>query len=274
MACEKTVGVKFRGGVGDRLFQLTAAMAIADQTGRRLVVCPLDMECDDCEHACTLRIAHRFLSSSHIDDATMIEWNDELSLTSVLSGLENLGSIDHVCIDGCFTTTMFVELLTPESHKYVTTVLNSPYMEGIDMGWLQFYTCHLPNVASIYIEKDNSINLHVYYEQAMCLFDAEQWFLVFSDDPAWCAQQNGLFGGRAMFFVPRSVSVIQIISLMGKCGAGCIVPNSVVPWWGSWLLRQNYPTSRIIMPRCWDKPETSTRPSGIVDIHLPDVIVI
>jgi len=100
-----------------------------------------------------------------------------------------------------------------------------------------------------------------YYRQATKLFPNSH-FLVFSDDLDYC---------RRMFPVPRfsfsdGMSDEQDLWLMSRCQHQ-IMANSTFSWWGAWL-NQN-PDKRVIAPRLWSKRRMDDN-----DIYTPSMLKI
>ena len=68
-----------------------------------------------------------------------------------------------------------------------------------------------------------------YYRAAMEILRYD-WYIVCSDDPAWCAEH---FVG-AQFELSSGRSEIEDLRLMSAC-TGAIIANSSFSWWGAWL---------------------------------------
>jgi hypothetical protein len=78
-----------------------------------------------------------------------------------------------------------------------------------------------------------------YYQEAMNAVKAKK-YMVFSDDPEWCA--NNFKGDQ--FTIMRGNRTYVDISLMSKCDVGGIIANSSYSYWGNWL---NPNTNKIVI---------------------------
>ena len=83
-----------------------------------------------------------------------------------------------------------------------------------------------------------------YYEQALKKFRKSDKILVFSDDPAWCKEQE-LFADDSIMISEGNDADIDLC-LMSKCNYH-IIANSSFSWWGAWLAD----SEKIIAPTNW-----------------------
>ena len=83
-----------------------------------------------------------------------------------------------------------------------------------------------------------------YYEQALKKFDKTDKRLVFSDDPAWCKEQE-LFADDTIMISEGNDADIDLC-LMSKCNYH-IIANSSFSWWGAWLADSEH----VIAPMDW-----------------------
>jgi hypothetical protein len=83
-----------------------------------------------------------------------------------------------------------------------------------------------------------------YYEEALKQFEEDAQVLIFSDDPAWCEQQEIFEGER--FFVSKGGDPIADLCIMTLCNYH-IIANSSYSWWGSWLAN----SEKTVAPKNW-----------------------
>ena len=83
-----------------------------------------------------------------------------------------------------------------------------------------------------------------YYEQALKKFDKTDKILVFSDDPAWCKEQE-LFADDSIMISEGNDADIDLC-LMSKCNYH-IIANSSFSWWGAWL----GDSEKVVAPSNW-----------------------
>ncbi len=97
------------------------------------------------------------------------------------------------------------------------------------------------------------IELREYYSSAIALLSRATGckFVVFSDDLAWCKQQQ-VFQDQQIHFSSELVcgakSPIAEMALMSLCDHN-IIANSTFSWWAAWL--GDRPGKIIVMPRRW-----------------------
>ena len=83
-----------------------------------------------------------------------------------------------------------------------------------------------------------------YYENALKLFDKNVQILVFSDDPAWCQEQE-LFADDSIMISEGNDADVDMC-LMSKCNYH-IIANSSFSWWGAWLGN----SEKVVAPSNW-----------------------
>ena len=92
-----------------------------------------------------------------------------------------------------------------------------------------------------------------YYEEALSKFprvhdSCDVPVLVFSDDPAWCHEQEFFSDNR--FMISDSGDNITDMCLMSMCEYH-IMANSTYSWWGAWLSN----SKNVIAPKLWFGPD-------------------
>ena len=88
-----------------------------------------------------------------------------------------------------------------------------------------------------------------YYEEALKHFDEDRNVIVFSDDPAWCNEQELFSGDR--FLISENEDNRVDLCLMTLC-SDFIIANSSFSWWGAWLCTN--PNKRVVAPSKWFGP--------------------
>ena len=104
-----------------------------------------------------------------------------------------------------------------------------------------------------------------YYAKALEHFKDNQ-IVIFSDDPAWCKQQE-LFKDDDRFLVSEENNQYMDMCLMSLC-VGHIIANSSFSWWGAWLSK----SKDVIAPSKWfgpDKQHLETK-----DLYCEDWTII
>lgn len=96
----------------------------------------------------------------------------------------------------------------------------------------------------LHLEAFHTVCTSAYYRRSMQYFPETSYFLIASDDIAWCKTQ---FRGERFFFVEDETPVATLY-LLGMC-SHYILSNSSFSWWGAWLNPD--PTKTVICPTPW-----------------------
>jgi len=81
-----------------------------------------------------------------------------------------------------------------------------------------------------------------YYETALGLLNNKK-VLVFSDDPMWCAKQSWL----NTYTIVNEPDELSALLMMASCKKGAIIANSTFSWWGAVLSS----TDKVFYPSRW-----------------------
>jgi len=96
-----------------------------------------------------------------------------------------------------------------------------------------------------YLTNPNHCALDIsYYKEALSKFPDDLAVIVFSDDPAWCHNEDLFSGDRFMISESDSGYVDQC--LMSMC-SNFIIANSTFSWWAAWLGNRG----KVIAPKKW-----------------------
>jgi len=85
-----------------------------------------------------------------------------------------------------------------------------------------------------------------YYQKALSYFDKDRNVIVFSDDPAWCQEQEKISDDR--FMISENTDNRVDLCLMSLCD-DFIIANSTFSWWGAWLSTNK--NKKVIAPVQW-----------------------
>ena len=103
-----------------------------------------------------------------------------------------------------------------------------------------------------------------YYEEALKHFDDDREVVVFSDDPAWCKEQELFSDDR--FMVSENEDNRMDLCLMSLC-SDFIIANSTFSWWGAWLSTNK--DKKVIAPKQWFGTDGYTKDHNTKDV-VPD----
>jgi hypothetical protein len=90
-----------------------------------------------------------------------------------------------------------------------------------------------------------------YYAQALQKFDHTSEFYIFSDDLEWCKEQT-LFQDLPKKVFVEEANELKSLAMMTTCRGGMICANSSFSWWGAFLgaYGQRNP---VVVPKNWFK---------------------
>ena len=101
-----------------------------------------------------------------------------------------------------------------------------------------------------------------YYEEALKHFDDDRNVIVFSDDPAWCNEQELFSDDR--FLISENDDNRVDLCLMTLC-SDFIIANSSFSWWGAWLANRG----KVVAPVRWFGTDGYTKDHDTKDV-VPD----
>lgn len=150
-----------------------------------------------------------------------------------------------------------------QDEKYFSKYANEiRQMYGEGIGFLPYVGIHIRR--GDYVGNKFHVSLSDetdYYERAIELFPNAK-FLVFSDEPVWCAGKFAVRDDRERFQVLRDQTELEDFNMLASC-ENIIGANSSFSWWASYL--NPSPVRRAIFPRLdkWFH-------DGIVRVGIPE----
>ena len=154
---------------------------------------------------------------------------------------------DNVVLQGYFQTEKYFKYIEDEIRKDFTfkNAILEPCKEMIE-GVEAPVALHVRRTDYV----TNAINHPPctldYYKKALSHFEAHRNVIVFSDDPAWCNEQE-LFSGDNFMISENTDNRIDLC-LMSLC-SDFIIANSSFSWWGAWLSANE--DKKVIAPNQW-----------------------
>jgi hypothetical protein len=154
---------------------------------------------------------------------------------------------DHVDIRGYFQTEKYFKHIEDEIREDFTfkdEILNpcKEMIAGVD------------NPLALHVRRTDYVSNSAnhppctleYYEAALKHFDDDRNVIVFSDDPAWCKEQELFSDDR--FMISENEDNRIDLCLMSLCD-DFIIANSTYSWWGAWLSANK--DKKVIAPVQW-----------------------
>jgi Glycosyl transferase family 11 len=224
----KTVTATLYGGLGNQMFQLAAAVYIAKQTNRTLI---LDTAANSSPHTTlsyldTLFQSYKPYLSAPRDGKIVIEeeWR-ECPATQT-----------HIKLQGYFQNWKYI------TNEFLSSLVFAPacILKYPDI----HQTVFLHIRGGDYVNHPiHGVNLDRYYEKAISMFPTGTRFSVFTNDRAYAESKSFL---RSISYSFVEENEIDALFLMSQC-AGGICANSSFSWWGAFL----NPTRRLVFPNRW-----------------------
>ena len=170
---------------------------------------------------------------------------------------------DHVDIRGYFQTEKYFKHIEDEIREDFTfkdEILNpcKEMIEGVD------------NPLALHVRRTDYVTNSAnhppctleYYEAALKHFDDDRNVIVFSDDSAWCKEQELFSDDR--FMISENDDNRVDLCLMTLCD-DFIIANSSFSWWGAWLANKG----EVIAPKQWFGTDGYTKDHDTKDV-LPN----
>lgn len=248
-----------KGGLGNQMFQVAAALAYAKETNRRILL-PNEFynahRSPTLDYADTLFREFIYRLQKPLDGIAI----QQLLATGFVQhpgepGFDLWSPIDcsgHILLHGYFQSYPPLEL-----HE---ETIRSTYLHGL--GNLRVDLKDSPHRIGLHVRRGDYLQppasevLPVqplsYYETALKHFDlSNSEVYVFSDDLEWCKEQTLFQTLPQKRFVEES-NEVKALALMTTCLGGFVCANSTFSWWGAFLGAYKV-RAPVIVPSNWFK---------------------
>ena len=238
-----------QGGLGNQLFQYTAALEISRVLGRQVLLSPVQLN----KHS---KKDYRGSLFTRLKSSETLE-------TPYVLVLDAYKSWDPVEYNLPYSVTL------RGYFQYLPTIM--PALSIVCDDLRKFLESQRRTLAAkYYIREPNNYGfIHVrrgdyisaardthwvqgvdYYAEALNhVKHIKTWFVV-SDDAAWCRRQD-IF---ATFEVADEPGELEGLALMSLCNGGAIIGNSTYSWWGA-MIGVERQRGTVIYPSKWYKEE-------------------
>ena len=217
--------LKTKGGLGNQLFQIAAAMACQKVLGGNIYV-----STSDNKHSARDYIKlFSNLQTIYNDIQTDFDYNQSDGFEKW--NPESFSLYKTLSLDGYFQYLPAIEsVIDNMSH------LIHDYTEFNDYAFL-----HVRRGDYLCFSHIHHILPQSYYETALKGFNSN--ILIISDDIAWCKQQPLLHNYRML----EEDDELKTLSIMASCKKGAIIANSTFSWWGAILGK----SEKVYYPSLW-----------------------
>lgn len=230
-----------KGGLGNQMFQVAAAIVYSKSTGRTIL---LPQEFYNSHNTLRLDYAESvFREFFHRIERPI----DGLAIQSLLQqgfvqhpgepGFESWQPLDlsgHVLLHGYFQN--YTALEPYES------VLRTVYLSGL--GNFRIQMNDSKQRVGIHVRRGDYLKpphctvlptqTLEYYRKALSLFPSTSEFYIFSDDLDWCKQQS-VFEDLPVKKYIEEANEVKCLATMTTCRGGFVCANSTYSWWGAFL---------------------------------------
>jgi hypothetical protein len=244
-----------KGGLGNQMFQVAAALIVSKETGKQVVLPKELLHTHN-----PLKLAYEDTVFRSIDQRLQCPL-DELTIYALRQhhfsiypgepGFEpwnpKLASIPgSVILHGYFQYYPPIEKYEALLRKFFRMNLKCQLGDSRNVG-IHVRRGDYLNFSDIHYVQEIS-----YYKEAMDVFKQEvpgsKTFVIFSDDIAWCKEQP-LFQQANCVFCDEP-NEIECLKQMIACEGGFICANSTYSWWAAFLGPHRF-RNKCIVPKKW-----------------------
>ena len=247
------ISTHLQGGLGNYMFQIAAAEALAIDLGTKSV---FDFNLASQVHK-NIR-SYQDNIFNEINDISGVRFQSKYSEQGF--GYQDLPKTTSLYLIGYFQSEKYFK-----NHCTHIKSVFSATPETQDMVYRKYSDIFYGVVCSIHVRRGDYLKLQdhhpvlgmQYYNEAIDKVVADK-YLIFSDDIEWCKQN---FIGDQFIFIEGEPDYVDMF-LMSLCDHN-IIANSSFSWWGAWL---NSDDDKIVVaPENWFGPAKG-------DINTSDLI--
>ena len=238
------VSSHLQGGLGNYLFQISAAYAVSLKHNKELKIDTSDISTIHSPLELYSNNILRNIQFGNIDEFRLIHNSGH----SPISYLEIPVTEGNLKLDGYYQNEMYFK-------EYRNEILNLFDIDDTTSQYLteKYNSINFDNTCSIHVRRGNYVerqHFHPlqtveYYKQAISIIGEKTLFLIFSDDIEWCKINLDFIENK--IFISGNLDY-QDLYLMSMCNHN-IIANSSFSWWGAWLNKHN--NKAVLYPSHW-----------------------
>jgi len=237
-----TVSTRLMGGLGNMMFQISAAFAVSLRDEK-------DFICD----TENMMIPHKSYDYYSNNIFRKIKFSNEFENFEVINeqgfNYHKIPStVGDVKLNGYFQSEKyFIDFKKEISNLFEIDQNTDLYLNQKYQKILNNKTCsiHVRRGDYTHLPNHHPTQKIDYYKNASKIIGVEKTYLIFSDDIEWC-KLNFDFLENKIFITDNTD--FQDLYLMSKCDDN-IIANSTFSWWGAWL--NPNPNKKVIAPKIW-----------------------
>lgn len=241
-------------GLGNRFFQVAAALGYAEQHGHTPVF-----------------IDDWMVKTNHTGPKSIKDYFPALQTI----GLQPGWTLMEEMANDCFT---FNALPHVAGHTFIKGYFQSEryfpaggvprpaVLAGFEDRYRDFAFLHVRRGDYLLsVCRHHYVDLNNYYRFALAMFaDSDAQILVCSDDIEWCRRElvgryGDLISADRWEFLPNTATDFDTLRAMSSCGRGGICANSTFSWWGAYWAFKDNRKGIFCMPSIWGSALPPTR---------------
>jgi hypothetical protein len=229
------------GGIGNRLFQISAALGLAERTGKRVVF--YDPCVKEFSHQYSKNIYGLFPNITVITDKEGFSWEYERGKPYEYSEI-NCKNSTNILLSGYRQTIKYFPSagISPDfiSKCGAETCAKAliTYCLADEKDRLNTWSLHM-RLGDYCSNNDvNHVNFHSFYSLAIKKIPLDARIILFSDEPEKAINLLSSLGRTLDICYEKDECTTLYI--MQHCWGGAIVPNSTFGWWGAYLAQFTY----------------------------------
>ena len=255
MSSNTWISPNLSDGLGNRLFQVAAAMGAAEKYGRRIVF--YLPRCYKASH-CEAEIIWKLFPSIPVLEFDEGVWHEinEKEFATFEDLPEKVPNVGGIVLRGFRQSPRYFPA-SGEIKIDLSGALGISETTRLDQLFGSGATAFLHvRLGDYMILPHHQIDLVAYWQRSIQeIQDREKIRLfVFSDEPERVERDLLPYFGAFEFKEVRLIKEsgpLQTLYLMSLCDSGCICANSTFSWWGAYLSRSRALGAPILMPGSW-----------------------
>ena len=261
----KYVTINLGGGLGNILFQISAAYTYAKNTNRKLYINYSSLgniAHSTCDYLFLTKF-NKFIESNECNEPKVI-FNEHPLLFSKYIQLNPYVEM-NVELNGYFQHELYFNQYFNELKKIYNFSYDGSKYNGLNKCFIHVRRGDFLNIYYHYIDLTNYFLKAIKYVTNV---NTDCTFYIFSNDIEYCKKCN-LFNDLNKFTFVDDLNELESIKLMSMCQYGGICSNSSYSWWGAYL--NESPNKLMICPNKWCN---DTETLKHVDIYPKGSVII
>lgn len=239
----KKVTPRLKGGLGNYLFQISAALSVSIRDNKEFIInlsdisvihSPIDVY--------TSNIFRKLKFVDNIEDFYTHEPIQPISYSEIPPVDQNIK------LDGYYQNDKYFKHLRNEIlDLFSIDEITKDYLFTKYSDILNGETCSLHVRRGDYVSKSDFHTLQSidYYKKSISIVGEDLHYLIFSDDIEWCKEHLSFIKNKT--YINGNIDY-QDLYLMSMCTHN-IIANSSFSWWGAWMNKNN--NKKVIYPSKW-----------------------